>query len=181
MRTDGILSWTVGFWRSMRRDRIVHLLFDISVISKGIDGALEIVGGGLLFLVSPAQLLRIVRILTQHELSEDPHDVVANYLLSGTQHLAGGTQAFGAWYLLWHGVVKVVLVTALLLKRSWAYPSAIAAFLVFLLYQRDRYSHTRAPELLLLSVVDLFVIGLTWLEYQRLRRLESGVPFSPPS
>jgi uncharacterized membrane protein len=153
----------------MQRDRLVHVLFDISVISKGIDGALEIVGGALLFLLSPTRVYNIVHILTQHELSEDPHDLVATYLLNSTQHLSGGAQVFAAMYLLWHGVVKVALVTALLLKQRWAYPAAILAFLLFLAYQLYRYAHTHSPELLALSVVDVLVIVLTWLEYKRLR------------
>jgi len=152
-----------------RRDRIVHLLFDISVIAKGIDGVLETVGGVLLLLTSPTQLHHIARILTQHELSEDPHDIVANYLLHSSQGLSAGAKMFGAMYLLWHGVVKVGLVTALLLSRRWAYPVAILAFLLFLAYQLYRYSHTDAPELLALSVMDVVVIVLTWFEYKRLR------------
>jgi uncharacterized membrane protein len=152
-----------------RRARIVHLLFDISVIAKGIDGVLEIVGGVLLFLISPTQLHHIARILTQHELSEDPHDMVANYLLHSSQGLSSGAMTFGAMYLLWHGVVKVGLVTTLLLKWRSAYPVAILAFLLFLVYQLYRYSHTDAPELLVLSVMDVVVIVLTWLEYKRLR------------
>ena len=148
---------------------IVHLLFDIGVITKGIDGALEIIGGALLFFVSPDQLRHIARILTLHELSEDPHDIVANYLLHTAQHLSPSVTTFGAVYLLWHGVVKVGLVTALLRGQRWAYPAAIVAFLLFLLYQVSRYAHTHAPELLVLSVLDVLVIGLTWLEYRRLR------------
>jgi len=152
-----------------QRDRIVHLLFDISVIAKGIDGVLETVGGLLLLLISPTQLHHIARLLTQHELSEDPHDLVANYLLHSSQGLSAGAKTFGAMYLLWHGVVKVGLVTALLLRRRWAYPVAILAFLIFLVYQLYRYSHTEAPELLVLSVMDVVVIVLTWFEYKRLR------------
>ena len=73
-----------------RRGRIVHLLFDVSVIAKGIDGVLEIAGGVLLLLISPPRLYYLARILTQHELSEDPHDAVANYLLSSSQQLSAG-------------------------------------------------------------------------------------------
>jgi uncharacterized membrane protein len=153
----------------MQRDRIVHVLFDISVLSKGLDGVLEIVGGAVLLFISPVKVQTIVRLLTQHELSEDPHDLVATYLLNSTRHLSSGAQTFGAMYLLWHGAVKVALVTALLLKRRWAYPAAIVAFLLFLAYQLYRFSHTHAPELLVLSIVDVVVIILTWLEYKRLR------------
>lgn len=158
----------------MQRGRIVHVLFRIGVITKGIDGALEIIGGALLFFVSPAKVHNIVRILTQHELSEDPHDLVATYLLNSTKPLSAGAQGFAAIYLLWHGIVKVALVTALLQKQRWAYPAAMLAFLLFVAYQLYRYSHTHSPELLVLSVADVLVIALTWLEYKRLSTLHVG-------
>ncbi len=148
--------------------RIVHLLFDVGVITKGVDGALEMIGGTLLFFVSPDQLRHVARILTLHELTEDPHDIVANYLLHASQRLSPSVTTFGAIYLLWHGAVKVGLVAALLLRLRWAYPAAIVAFLAFLVYQISRYAHTHAPELLVLSVLDVLVILLTWLEYRRL-------------
>jgi len=150
-------------------NRTVHVLFDISLIGKAVDGVLEIVGGVVLFFVNPAQLSWMVRILTQHELSEDPHDMIAGLLLRSVQHLSTGTQVFAALFLLWHGVVKVGLVLALLRKQLWAYPTAIVAFGVFLAYQVYRYLHTRSVGLLVLSFLDLFVIAVTWLEYERLR------------
>ena len=150
-------------------NRIVHVLFDVGVIAKGIDGALEIVGGALLFFVTADQLRHVARILTLHELTEDPHDLVATYILHTAQRLTPGAIDFGAIYLLWHGLVKVGLVTALLLRKRWAYPVAIVAFLLFLLYQLSRYAHTHSPALLALSALDVLVILLTWLEYRRLR------------
>jgi uncharacterized membrane protein len=155
------------------RRRIAHVLFDISVITKGVDGVLEVLGGALLLLVTSSQIQSGMRILTQHELSEDPHDVVATYLLNSTQHLASTTKIFAAAYLLWHGIVKVALVAALLRKKRWAYPAAILAFALFVVYQLYRYSHTRAPELLVLSIFDGFVIVLTCAEYFRLRALNA--------
>lgn len=151
------------------RNKTVHVLFDISLMGKGIDGVLEVIGGVVLFLVNPDQIHWMLRILTQRELREDPHDVFAGLLLRSVQHLSTGTKAFAALFLLWHGVVKIGLVVALLRKRLWAYPTAIVAFGLFLVYQVYRYSHTRSAWLLALSVLDLFVILLTWLEYRRLR------------
>jgi len=145
------------------------VLFDVGVLAKGIDGVLEIIGGALLFVVDPQQLHHLARLLLQHELSEDPDDAVASYLLHTAQHLATSTETFAAAYLLWHGVVKVGLVAGLLLRQRLAYPAAIVAFLVFLGYQLYRYTHTHSPELLVLSVCDVFIIALTWLEYRRLR------------
>lgn len=162
------LGGTTNVPPAVRGNLIIHRLFDISILLKGIDGALETIGGVLLLFVNPEQIHNFARVLTQHELSEDPHDLVATYLLNSTRSLATGAKTFAALYLVWHGVVKVMLVTALLLKRRWAYPTALLAFLIFLLYQLYRYLHTFSPELLVLSALDVLVLGLTWLEYQRL-------------
>jgi hypothetical protein len=43
------------------RGRLTHLLFDISVIAKGIDGVLQVAGGILLFVVSPDRLHWLAR------------------------------------------------------------------------------------------------------------------------
>jgi len=154
-----------------QKQKMVHVLFDIGVISKGVNGALEIVGGVLLYLVSPAQINSVVRTMTQYELSEDPHDLLAGYLLQAAQQLSIDAQIFAAVYLLWHGIVKMGLVIALLQKRFWAYPTAIVAFVLFLVYQLYRYVHTPSNWLLILSILDVFVIVITWLESKRLHAL----------
>jgi hypothetical protein len=43
------------------RNRMIHLLSDISVIGKAVDGLLEIAGGLLLFFMNPEQLNWLVR------------------------------------------------------------------------------------------------------------------------
>ncbi len=151
------------------RDRVVHLLFDVGVFAKGLDGVLEIIGGVLLLSLSSERISTIVRILTQHELSADPNDFVANLLVQSLHYISGDTKLFGAIFLLWHGAVKVGLVWALLRRQWWAYPVAMAAFVAFVAYQLYRYTHTHSIWLLGLSLLDVFVILLTWLEYRRLK------------
>jgi uncharacterized membrane protein len=87
--------------------------FEVGIILKGLDGVLEVLGGLLLLVVSPATIDRVVTSLTQHELSEDPHDFLATHLLRTAHGLTGAAVLFGAVYLLAHGLVKVVLVVAL--------------------------------------------------------------------
>jgi len=91
--------------------------FKIGLVLKGLDGILEVIGGILLLFLSPDAIQHLVRMLTAHELSEDPHDLIARYLLHTTAHLSHGTTLFGAIYLLSHGIAKIVLV-ALVLKDS---------------------------------------------------------------
>ena len=150
---------------------ILHHFFNISIIAKGVDGVLETIGGFLLFLISPNQIHSLVQRITQHELSADRSDLIARYLLNSASHLTKGTTTFAAMYLLWHGVVKIGLVAALLMKRRWAYPVAIAAFTIFLIYQLYRYTHTHSQGLIVLSILDVIVILLTWFEYKRLKTM----------
>jgi uncharacterized membrane protein len=140
--------------------------FRVSVILKGLDGALEIVGGLLLLVVAPSTIQALVRSLTQHELSRDPRDFIASHLLRSVQHLSHATAVFAAIYLLSHGVAKVVLVVAVLRDQTWAYPAIIVLLLGFIAYQLYRLTVGPTVGLALLTVFDVFVVVLTWKEYQ---------------
>jgi uncharacterized membrane protein len=150
------------------------MLFETAVIIKGVDAALEMVGGTLLFFVTPDQLHRIAEILTLHELTKDPDDILANYVRHAAERLSPAAANFGAIYLVVHGLIKVGLVTALLLNWRRAYPVAAGAFLLFFVYLVTRYTHTHAPELLVLAALDVPVILLTWLEYRRFQPAKGG-------
>lgn len=97
-------------------------IFEIGIILKGLDGVLEVIGGLLLLAVTPATIDRMTVRLTQHELSEDPNDFIASHLLRYTHGLTGSAVTFAAAYLLAHGIVKIVLVAALLRNQAWATP-----------------------------------------------------------
>lgn len=91
-----------------------ELLFRISVTLKGLHALLEVVGGIAIWLVNPGLIVHIVGWLTQDEITEDPHDLVANYLRNSASHFSVSSQHFIALYLFGHGVIKLFLVAALL-------------------------------------------------------------------
>src|SRR6202011_94786 len=115
--------------------RSLDRTFRISVTLKGLDGALEVIGGLVLLAVRAATLQHLARTLTQHELSKDPHDFIARHILRSTGHLTHGTAVFAAIYLLSHGLAKVVLVVAALRRQLWAYPAMIVLLVAFIAYQ----------------------------------------------
>lgn len=147
------------------RPSLLDRTFFVSLILKGLDGVLELVGGILLLVVTPAQIGAIARILTQHELSEDPHDLIANSLLHLTNSLNVSVTLFAAIYLLLHGAVKVVLVWAVLRDHLWAYPWLIAFLIVFIVYQGYQLVVAFSWGLLLLTLFDIFIVYLTSREY----------------
>lgn len=140
-------------------------VFRVSLTLKGLDGVLELVGGVLLLVVSPSQIGALGRLLTQHELVQDPDDFIANTVLHFTGNLDISTSLFGAAYLLLHGLVKVILVWAVLRDRLWAYPWMIAFLIAFIAYQGYQILLSFSWGLVLLTAFDIFVVWLTWREY----------------
>src|SRR5215472_13643688 len=144
--------------------------FKIGLWLKGLDGILEVAGGVLLLFLSPDAIEHIVRSLTAEELSKDPHDLVANYLLHITSHLNSGITLFGAIYLLSHGIAKIVLVALVLRDKLWAYPWLIALLLAFIAYQIYRIVWVHfSIGLTALTVFDALLVWLTWREYRSKR------------
>jgi uncharacterized membrane protein len=151
-------------------------VFEIGIIGKGLNGTAELVGGLLLLFLTPNRIHHLVAALTQGELSEDPHDFVASQLLHTANGLTGKAVLFGAIYLLLHGIVKVVLVTALLLNKLWAYPWMIVVLLLFIAYQLYRIALAPSAGLIALTVFDLVIVVLTWREFRQQRHTRTEKP-----
>ncbi len=147
----------------------IHQIFEISVLLKGAHALIECIGGLVLAFVSTSAITGLVNALTQEELIEDPNDFVATHLLSLAQNFTVSTQHFYAFYLLSHGVVKAFLVIGLLRNKLWAYPTSLVVLTLFIVYQLYRFSYTHGFGLIVLTVFDVFVMGLIWHEYRLVR------------
>lgn len=152
------------------QERRVHQIFEVSVLLKGAHAAVEAVGGLALAFTDNQWIRDLVTHATQSELIEDKRDLIANHLVTWAQGFSIETQHFYAWYLLSHGVVKLALVVGLLMRKLWAYPTAIVVLGLFIVYQLYRYTETHGFGLLLLTALDLVVVGLTWHEYRLMLR-----------
>lgn len=147
--------------------------FEVGIILKGLDGVLELIGGVLLAIVPVATINSLVVELTRDELSQDPGDFVASHLLKTAHGLTGSGVLFGAFYLLSHGIVKIVLVVAVLKNKLWAYPWLIAFLLVFMVYQIYRIVLDHSLSLTALTLFDGFIVWLTYREYKEQKKLRA--------
>jgi len=152
---------------------ILHDTFRTGITLKGIDGVLEVIGGILLWFITPSSLNRITRFVFQHELSRDPRDLFVTHLLNASQNQISGNRLFATLFLLSHGLTKIVLVIALWLNRLWAYPLLIFVFGAFSLYQIYRFTHSHSVWLGLLTVFDIAIVCLTWQEYQEQKLIQA--------
>jgi len=155
-----------------QRTRIANQAFALALAIKGIDGALELIGGLILFVVPPSAISLIFRSLTQHELSDDPHDVIAIHVRAAAEQLAGSASVrrFGVLYLIGHGVIKLVLVGALVRRIRPAYPVAIVFLGSFILYELYRCVLGHSIALLIFAALDAGITTMVVREYLELRR-----------
>ena len=153
---------------TVSRSRL-HTVFRVSVLLKGLDGVLEIVGGLVLLFVAPHSIYEVTRWLVAHDLAGNRHDFVARHLLHSASDLTTSTTLFGAVYLLVHGGAKLVLVVLVLRDKLWAYPWMIGLLLAFIVYQIYRLALHLSLGLLALTLFDIFIVGLTVLEYRKQR------------
>jgi uncharacterized membrane protein len=152
------------------KEQRIHQIFEVSVLLKGVHAFIECLGGIALALVSTTTIVSLVNGLTQEELIEDPHDFIATHLLTWAQGFSVSTKTFYAFYLLSHGIVKIFLVVGLLRGRLWSYPVSLVVLGLFVAYQLYRFSYTHGAGLIVLSVFDVFVMGLIAHEYRLVRR-----------
>jgi uncharacterized membrane protein len=145
-------------------EREIYRLFEIGLVLKGIDGAVEIVLGILLLFTNVTD---IVQAFVANELIEDPDDFFARH----AQHLMNVTphaQFIGALYLLSHGLAKAFLSAGILRGKVWAYPAGAAFFSIFALYEIIRAVGTHSLLLFAAFCFDALVIALIVHEYRRI-------------
>jgi uncharacterized membrane protein len=152
------------------QEKRIHQIFAVSVSLKGLHALFEIVGGVALYLTKTETIVGWLNRFSQGELTQDPHDWIANHVVKFGENFSVAQHHFYAFYLLSHGIIKGILVIGLLREKLWAYPASFMVFGAFIAYQLYRYSFTHDFGLILLSIFDLFVIALAVHEYRLLRR-----------
>jgi uncharacterized membrane protein len=156
---------------------VEHGAFKLLIAMKGLNGTLELVGGAALLLLQTGAITAWVQILTKHELSEDPHDLLARLLTHSAMSFGHDRQMFVAGYLLFHGIAKTFLVTLLVLGKTWAYPIAMVFLLSFVALAALRLSHVWSWPLAGFLVLDL---ATTWLTAKVWKKKRVSAAKYPP-
>jgi uncharacterized membrane protein len=150
------------------RSSLLHRIFVIGVIAKGVDGAVELIAGVLFAVLSPAAIKGIILLMIQGELKEDPTDIVANLIRHNTASIIHGRASASAFLLL-HGAVKLGLAAGLAANKLWSYPAAIVVFMGFTIYQLCELAHSHSLFLASITALDAVVVALIVMEYRHVR------------
>jgi uncharacterized membrane protein len=143
-------------------------LFRIAMIVKGVDGAAELIGAITLLLVSGGTIQTLINDVVSRDLLGPPDGSLARHFVSGTAEFASGNRTFAVVYLGLHGIVKLLLVVALLRKIRPVYPVAVVVLGLFVAYEIYRATQTGSVLLPFLAALDVAIIVLVIREYRSL-------------
>jgi uncharacterized membrane protein len=145
-------------------------LFRIALLVKAIDGAAELIGAVILLVVPGSAVHRIVGDILARDLLGRPDGTLARHFVAGTSEFVSGNRSFAVLYLGLNGVLKLVLVVALLRKWLPAYPVAVLVLGAFVVFEVLRAIHTGSLVLPFLAALDVAIIAMVIREYVVLRR-----------
>ena len=155
---------------SARSEWFVEWSYRLSLAFKALLGFTQLAGAVGLMLAPTGGPKAFVDWLVRNEMADDPADPLANAVMHWVAHLSSASEHFYAIYLLGHGLLNVGVAAALLFNIRGSYHVSLAVLWAFVAYQLYRFSLAHDPVLLLLTAVDLAVIGLVLLERRQQRR-----------
>ena len=155
--------------KKLPNKKILDVSFDIGLLLKGLFALGELIGGLTLIFLTPNRLNRLISWLSAGELSEDPNDWLMNHLVLFGHSFTFNAQHFAMFYLLSHGVIKLVAILLLWRKKLWSYPLSVLVIIGFVIYQMISFASSHSVSLLLLTILDIIMIVLTILEYRKMK------------
>jgi len=160
-------------------EKLFHILFRIGVVIKGIDAALETLGGLILLVVPSDDISQFIARIARYHLIQNPHPLLERAVEKGIQ-VTTEAHLWAGFFLLSHGLLKLLIVAGMILKKAWAYRIGLVVFCGLVIYQIGRILRTHSVGLLILTVFDIVFILLAWREYRRLRQERAASQGSGP-
>jgi uncharacterized membrane protein len=148
---------------------VLHKAFILGVLLKGLNAVLQIAGGAALLLVPPETVISWLTQMTPEKYLMDPDSILVKTVLDFGDYCTTEGKIFLSVYLLSHGIMKMIVIGFLLLGYRWAYPAMGILLIGFIVYQVYKYSFTHSYWLIWLTVLDLFLLFLTWMEYRHVK------------
>lgn len=154
---------------TQQEERTIRVYFLTGVLLKGAISAAEIIVGTLALLVPVTYVSGKIVQLADHLQTIHRIALVAPPLMHMAGQLAAVSSFFIALYLISRGLIKLLLIIALLLDQLWAYPFSLVALGGFVCYQCYQIIVSHSGVIVALTIFDLVVMWLIWEEYRVLR------------
>jgi len=147
-------------------EKEIFVAYEVGLIFKISQAFLEVVGGVFLYFISMNKITNFVLNAVHSELIEDPKDFWANYFVQSTHQISTSGKYFIIFYLLTHGIIKLIIITGLILKKKWAYPLSIVGLGGLILYQIYHILMNNSVPLLIITIMDIVILWLIYHEHK---------------
>ena len=148
---------------------IGDFLFRIGMYWRIVYGFLRLVVATLLIQKIGTPVSQVLYSVWSGEQSEDPRDVFLNFFSSILGHFPYHVTYFLVSYLVFWGLVDIVLSISLLKHKLWAFPVTLSLIGLFVIYEIYRFFHTHSLLLLWIIIVDFVLMWLIRNEYRNLK------------
>jgi uncharacterized membrane protein len=154
---------------TQKEEKRIREYFLISILIKGAISLAEVIAGVVVLFIPVSTFTDLILRYAEGELVENSSDFIATQLIHVAQQLSFAGSTFIAVYLLSRGLIKLILVVALLKNQLWAYPASLFVLGLFVVYQCYQLTAGFSAFLLGLTIFDLIVMWFIWREYEVIR------------
>ena len=148
------------------RSSLLHRAYLVAIIIKGIDGAIEILLGGIVAFIGAQRFSALLMAWSVPEIPGSPEGHAMRFVRHSANGLAHASTAFVIVYLLAHGVIKLGIVINLLRGKSWMYPVASALLAGFIAFMSYRLTAHFSEWLLAFALFDAVTLALVINEWR---------------
>lgn len=146
--------------------KLIYEGYLISIILKGLISLNETISGVALLFIPPALFLAFVNWVASYVPTSG---FIGAHLVAQLNSYTEGTSLYLALYLFSRGIVKLVIIIALLRNKLWAYPALLLVMFAFLLYQFYQIATSGSILVIGITVMDIVVMYFVWREWRIVR------------
>jgi len=152
---------------SPAEEKQIYEFFLISVLLKGAISVAEVIVGIFLLIIPTSLFISLLSLLIETT-SSIPY--IHEHLVSEIGAYGAGTALFLAIYLLSRGLIKSVLIGALLKNWLWAYPASLVVLSGFLVYQFYQIATQHSIAVIAITLFDIVVMYFIWREWRIVKK-----------
>ncbi|KND50391.1 MAG: hypothetical protein AB202_01905 [Parcubacteria bacterium C7867-007] len=144
-------------------EKQIYEFFLISVLLKGAISVAEVIVGIIILIIPVSLFLSLLTMLID---ATAPFPFIHEHLVEEAGAYGAGTAVFLAVYLLSRGLIKSVLIGALLKNWLWAYPASLIVLSLFLVYQFYQIATQGSLAVIAITIFDIVVMYFIWREWR---------------
>jgi uncharacterized membrane protein len=155
---------------SKKSIRVLQILFNISIVLKGVDGLIELIGGVLFAILEKEVILKLIIDFLSYDLFKIPNKTVLELATTVSHDLDTSIRNFIIAVLIGNGFIKIAFAIGLLLRKMFIFPISIIFLIGLLIYQIIQTFYTPSLYLIFFNLFDFAVIVVIWLQYIHLKK-----------